>query len=230
MINDSTDAFGYIALCIINTKVLRIDVPHVIGFSCRGGRRLHSVQSMVCCTGGRWYLNNVDFPRNTPNILVALFFLRRSSSPASCFLLPSLHFCCGWRFLPGVSPVTVPLSTLFMTQFFLAIPFRSATFTRRVVFGLKMSLMCRATIARRGIFRSIGDFRAAFARRVFPLRVTTSLVWGPQFSRGEVFVFWRRCCVASFRSLRLFFFGSPTGITSASSAGTSYSSGCASVS
>jgi hypothetical protein len=99
-----------------------------------------------------------------------------------------------------------------------------ATVARRVVFGLKLSLMRRATVARRAIFWSACIIGATVARWLVPLRVTASLSWDPQFSRDEVFDFWRRCSAASFWSLRRFFFGSPTGITVAFSAGTSYSS------
>jgi hypothetical protein len=121
------------------------------------------------------------------------------------------------------------LPTLFLRQailgrlgIFLPVSFVCrATFTRRVMFGLQMSLMRRATVARRIIFRCIGEFRATFARRLDALRATVSLFWGPQFSRVKSFGFWRRRSAASFRSLCRFFFGSPTGITSASSTGAS---------
>jgi hypothetical protein len=112
-----------------------------------------------------------------------------------------------------------------MIQFLLAIPFRSATFAWRVVFGLKMSPLRRATVARRGILRCVSFVcRVTVPRRIDPLRVTTSLFLGPQISLVEVIGFWRRCSEASFRSLRRFFFGSPTGNTVAFSAGTLYSS------
>jgi hypothetical protein len=48
-----------------------------------------------------------------------------------------------------------------------------------------MSLLRRATVARRDIFLSLGVFRAIFARWLIPLRATASLFWGPQFSRVE---------------------------------------------
>jgi hypothetical protein len=74
---------------------------------------------------------------------------------------------------------------------------------RWAMFGERMSLVRRATVARRDIFLSANSFG------------------GPQFSRVEIFGFWRRRSAASFRSLRHSFLGSPTDIIVAFSAGIS---------
>jgi hypothetical protein len=73
-----------------------------------------------------------------------------------------------------------------MTQYFLAIPFRSATFAWRVLFGLKMSLTRHATVARRGIFLSACRkiiCRATSARWLVLLRAAASLLWHPSWVR-----------------------------------------------
>jgi hypothetical protein len=93
-----------------------------------------------------------------------------------------------------------------------------ATAAQRVVFCLKMSLMRRVTIARRGIFLSACIFHATSARWVVPLQVAASLLWHPSWVCSFI---WQRRSMASFRSLRHFFFGYLTGITVAFSAGTS---------
>jgi hypothetical protein len=147
----------------------------------------------------------------------------------------------------------------------LAFSLHHSTFARLVVFGLKMSLMRRATVPRRGIFWSACIFRVTFSRWFVSLQATASPLWGPQFiwvedflkmillrhatvARPDIFLlvfychatFTRRLvpvrATASvlwhpsfpwvrfflflwFRSLRLFFLGSPTGNNSASSTG-----------
>jgi hypothetical protein len=128
-----------------------------------------------------------------------------------------------------MAPVQFLLATLLLRQVilgrpgtFLSFSFKCrASFARRVGFSLKMSLMRRATVARRGIFRSACVFCAAFARLLIPLLVAANFFWGAPFSRVESFCLWRWRSAASRWSLRRFFFGSPTGITSAFSAGTS---------
>ncbi|PNF33650.1 hypothetical protein B7P43_G12338 [Cryptotermes secundus] len=62
---------------------------------------------------------------------------------------------------------------------------------------------------------------ATVARWLIPLQAMANFFWGLQFHRVESFSFWWRRSAASFRSLRLFFFGSVSGITSASTTGTS---------
>ena len=91
------------------------------------------------------------------------------------------------------------------------------------MFGLQMSLLRRATVARRYTFRSAFFCRATSARRLVPL-------WAMASCFRHQSLPWVRCfgvprhSVAKFRCLCrffFFFFGSPTGITVASCTGAS---------
>jgi hypothetical protein len=183
-----------------------------------GGRPVHKVKRLFRCNRTDvLILFAISSPFPLQRVLLNFHLLPSSSwSSKSRFLvssLPSWRICC---LQLGVHPFEVLNITLSLVRSLpTELSLRRTTFARRVVFGLKMSLMRRATVARRGISLSACTFRATSALWLVPLRAAVSLLWHPSFSWVRSLLFrW-------FRSLRLFFLGSPTGITSALSAGTS---------
>jgi hypothetical protein len=115
----------------------------------------------------------------------------RSRSSKSQFLVRSVPCWCICCVLPYVHPFQVLRTTLSRARTFpTALSLHRASIARWIVLVLEatsslrgwhfswvrydftMSLLRCATVARRDIFRSIGVFRATFARRVVPLRAT----------------------------------------------------------